>query len=120
MPSMPKVKAKEEEEKEEAENATDAEKKATSTEIAPRILIKVRRVSDSSRALDMVAKVLLLGTTMAQHRHGTKVLSDCRNNSSNLAKVGISSRVGVNSNSLSSSSPPRVAGRAKAQVISIS
>ena len=31
------------------------------------------RANDSTRALDMGAKVLLLGTAMVQHRHGTKV-----------------------------------------------
>ena len=69
MPSMPKVRAKEDEEKEVAENAMDAARKATSIGIAPRILIKDSKATDSTRALDMGAKVLLLGTAMVQHRH---------------------------------------------------
>ena len=120
MPSMPKVKAKAEEEKEEAENVMDAARKGTSTEIAPRTLTKGRRASDSIRTLAMEVKA---PTTMAaRHPPGTKVPSDRRSNNSNMAKVGISnsSRVGVNSSSLSSSSSPRAAGRARAQVTSIS
>ena len=112
---MPKVKAKAEEEKEEAENAMDAARKGTSTEIAPRILIKGRRASDSIRILVMEAKA---PTTMAaRHPLGIKVPSDRHNSSSNMAKVGISnsSQIGV-----SSSSSPRAAGRARAQVTSIS
>jgi len=70
---MPKVRATKEEEKEWAENAMDAARKATSIGIVPRLLIKDRRANDSTRALDMGAKVLLLGTAMVQHRHGTKV-----------------------------------------------
>ena len=113
-PSMPKEKAKAEEEKEEAENVMDAARKGTSTEIAPRIRIKGRRASDSIRILAMEARA---PTTAPRHPPGTKVLSDHRNSSNNMAKVGTSnsSQIGV-----SNSSSPRAAGRARAQVTFIS
>ena len=115
-PSMPRVKAKAEEEKE--SNVMDVVRKGISTEIAPRARTKGRRVSSHIRILDMEARAS--HGTAARHLPGTKVPSDRRSsNSSSTAKAGISNSSRVGSN-LDSSSTPKEAGRAKAQVTSTS